>query len=215
MIPKVLHIVWVGDESKRPDNCIETWRRHHPSWTIKVWGNAEYRRDWVNKAHMDAMWSRELCGVADLMRYEILYAEGGVTVDADSMCQRTLPDWLLEPEAFSCYEQEFCRPGLVQVAFMGAVPRCPFFGQIILDLHREPSVVHKRAWETTGPVRITQTWRDHQYPLTVYPSHYFMPEHYSGHRYRGAGPVFATQLWGSTRTTYDEIRQMPAPPAVP
>ena len=26
MIPKKLHFIWVGDEAKRPDNCIETWR---------------------------------------------------------------------------------------------------------------------------------------------------------------------------------------------
>jgi hypothetical protein len=27
IIPKKLHMIWVGDEVKRPDSCIETWRR--------------------------------------------------------------------------------------------------------------------------------------------------------------------------------------------
>lgn len=216
MIPKTLHVVWVGDESKRPDSCIDTWRQQHPTWQITVWDNAAFERTaWVNKAHMEAMWSHELCGVADMMRYEILYRQGGVTIDADSLCQRALPDWLLEPDAFACYEQEFCRPGLVQVAFMGSVPQCPFFGQIILDLAKEPTVIHKRAWETVGPMRITETWRAHQYPLTVYPSHYFLPEHYAGHRYAGAGPVFATHLWGSTRNSYEQMPQRPVPTGKP
>ncbi|MCZ2293138.1 MAG: hypothetical protein LC125_14455 [Burkholderiales bacterium] len=35
-IPRTLHFIWVGDEGKRPDNCIDTWRRHHPDWTIKI-----------------------------------------------------------------------------------------------------------------------------------------------------------------------------------
>ena len=71
MIPKKLHFVWVGDESKRPDNCIQSWAKLNPEYEIVIWGNtalAEY--SWVNKKHMDAMYSRELNWVADLMRYE-------------------------------------------------------------------------------------------------------------------------------------------------
>ena len=90
VIPKKLHFVWVGDESKRPDNCINTWRHYHPDWEIKVWGNEEYQGEWVNKAHMEQMWPRELNGVADMMRYEILFNEGGITLDADSICLQSL-----------------------------------------------------------------------------------------------------------------------------
>lgn len=32
MIPKLLHFIWVGDELKRPDNCIDTWRALNPDW---------------------------------------------------------------------------------------------------------------------------------------------------------------------------------------
>jgi len=102
MIPKKLHFVWVGDESKRPDNCIQSWAKLNPEYEIVIWGNtalAEY--SWVNKKHMDAMYSRELNGVADLMRYEILFNEGGIALDADSLCLRPLEDWLLEPAAFA------------------------------------------------------------------------------------------------------------------
>ena len=38
-IPKTLHITWVGDESRRPDNCIQTWADRNPGWTVKLWGN--------------------------------------------------------------------------------------------------------------------------------------------------------------------------------
>ena len=77
-IPRKIHIVWVGDESKRPNNFIQTWRDMNPGWEVKVWGNREYEaQNWVNKAHMEAMWGNQLHGVADMMRYEILYNEGG------------------------------------------------------------------------------------------------------------------------------------------
>lgn len=213
MIPKILHVVWVGDESKRPDFCIDTWRQQHPTWRLKVWGNAAFERTaWVNKAHMEAMWSRELNGVADMMRYEILYREGGVAIDADSVCQRALPDWMLEPQVFACYENEFARPGLVAAGALGAVAHNPFIGQIILDIKQSATVIDKRAWETVGPMRITETWRAHQYPLTVYPSHYFIPEHFAGQQYKGTGPVFATQWWGSTRGSYEHLPHLAATP---
>lgn len=207
MIPKKLHFVWVGDESKRPDNCINTWREHHPDWEVKVWGNEEYQGEWVNKAHMEQMWPRELNGVADMMRYEILYNEGGITLDADSICLQTLPDWLLQPDEFACYENEFCRTGLVAAGYLGSVSRSLFFGQIIEDIKNEPTVIDKMAWETVGPLRVTKTFYELKYPLTVYPSHYFIPEHFSGQKYEGNGQVFATQLWGSTRRIYDHIHK--------
>ena len=76
LIPKIIHIVWVGDERKRPDNCIQTWRVHHPDWEIKVWGNDSLKdHAWVNAKHIQAMWLHELNGVADMMRWEILYRE--------------------------------------------------------------------------------------------------------------------------------------------
>ena len=34
--------------------------------------------------NMDAMYSRELNGVADIMRYEILFNEAGIAVDTDN-----------------------------------------------------------------------------------------------------------------------------------
>jgi mannosyltransferase OCH1-like enzyme len=105
MIPKILHFIWVGDESKRPDNCIQTWIEHHPDWQLKIWGNdslADF--EWVNAAHMRAMSTRELNGVADMMRWEILYNQGGLVFDADSICVRKLDDELLDCEAFACWE---------------------------------------------------------------------------------------------------------------
>lgn len=40
MIPKIIHFVWVGGAPK-PDlvlQCINTWRRFCPDYTIMEWG---------------------------------------------------------------------------------------------------------------------------------------------------------------------------------
>lgn len=210
MIPKKLHFIWVGDESRRPDNCIQTWIDAHPGWQVKVWGNdALATEPWVNGAHMAAMSEKELNGVADMMRWEILYREGGIVLDADSICLRPLDPELLDCEAFACWESEIARPGLIAAGYFGTVAENPFVGQIIQDIHAEESVTDELAWVTVGPQRLTDAYRAYAYHgLRIYPSHYFIPEHFSGVTYEGPGPVYANQLWGSTRGTYDSIHTL-------
>jgi mannosyltransferase OCH1-like enzyme len=210
MIPRQLHITWVGDESRRPDNCIRTWIERNPGWTVRVWGNQELARyGWYNARHMGEMARHEWNGVADMMRWEILYNEGGFVVDADSVCVRPLDDWLLEHEAFACWENELARPGLIAAGYVAGQAGNEFFGQIIHDIKAEPSVIHDLAWKTVGPQRLTDAHARCQYGgLSVLPSHYFIPKHYSGLCYRGSGPVYAQQHWGSTRRNYDQLHLM-------
>ena len=210
MIPRTLHVIWVGDESKRPDNCIATWRRHNPDWELRLWGNEELASyGWVNAAHMREMAQRELNGVADLMRWEILYNEGGFVVDADSICKRPLEPWLFEGEAMACWENELARPGLIAAGYVASVPDNPFFGQMILDLQKEPTVVDRMAWQSVGPLFLTECHRQYQYSgLTIWPSHFFIPRHFTGTAYTGGGQVFADQAWGSTLQGYDHLHTM-------
>jgi mannosyltransferase OCH1-like enzyme len=209
MIPKILHFIWVGDETKRPDNCIDTWRTRNPSWEIMIWGNESLQeRGWINGRHMTEMAERELNGVADMMRWEIVYEHGGFVVDADSVCLRPLDDHLLDCEAFACWESEMMRPGLIAAGYFAAQPKNPFVAQIIGDIYNEPTVVDRMAWESVGPQRLTDSYRQYRYHgLRIYPSHYFIPEHFTHVKYDGPGPVYADQLWGSTLDIYDALHQ--------
>ena len=206
-IPKLLHITWVGDQSKRPDNCIGTWVEQNPGWTVKLWGNEDLeQREWVNARHIREMWGRELNGVADLMRWEILHAEGGIAVDADSVCVRPLDGWLLEADMIACWENEFARPQLIACGMVGAVPGNPFLARMIRDLAEKPTVVHDMAWKTVGPLFLTESYFKYRYTgLTILPSHFFVPDHFSGTRYEGDGVVYARQEWASTRRAYDTL----------
>ncbi len=209
MIPRILHIIWVGDESKRPDNCIATWCEHNPDWEVRVWGNDDLASyGWINAKHMRAMAPRELCGVADLMRLEILYNEGGFVVDADSICRRPLEPWLFEGEAMACWENELARPGLIAVGYLASVAENPFFGQMIIDLQNKDTVVDRMAWQSVGPQFLTDSYHKYQYTgLTLWPSHLFIPQHFTGVKHSGGGLVFADQEWASTRRTYDQLHR--------
>ncbi len=203
-IPKQLHIIWVGDESKRPDECIETWGRLNPSYQLRVWGNADLQREpWVMSERMQGWATRELNGLADVMRWEILLRHGGVALDADSICVRPLEDWLLEADAFAAWEQELIRPGLIACGALGCSAANPFIARIMRDIVSDPDPYGERAWKKVGPSRITETWQATGYAgLTIYPSHFFYPDHYTGLTYTGSGTVFARQAWGSTSSDY-------------
>jgi Glycosyltransferase sugar-binding region containing DXD motif len=207
---KKLHIVWVGDETKRPDTYIQTWRNMNPDWDIRVWGNHEYETyPWVNKAKMEEMWhsQKELNGVADIMRWEILRDHGGFAVDADSICVRPLEDWLFDAPMVVSYENEQVRPNLLAAGYTYAEPRHPLLLKIIQDITDLPTVTGERAWQTVGPLRLTKSYYQNPqaYQLKILPSCHFIPTHYSGAKGQGNGPVFAIQYWGSTKATYDTM----------
>ena len=102
-------------------------------------------------------------------------------------------------------EQEIARPGLISVGAMGSVINNPFFGACIRELELKHTVVDADAWKTTGPVHLTEVFHKTQYDLTIYPSHFFSRDHFTGKSYSGNGHCFATQLWGSTKG-YENIR---------
>lgn len=206
-IPKIIHIVWIGDESKRPDRWIDTWRRLNPQYELRVWGNdAVAATSWIMGDQIRAWLGREINGAADIIRWEVLFRHGGLAFDADSACVRPIEDWLLEPDCFAAWEQELLRPGLIAAGALGFVPNHPFTAAILKDIIDDPEPLNGMAWQKLGPQRITDTFRKLKYPnLTIYPSHFFFPRHHSGFEYSGPGPVFARQFWGSTHRGWGTV----------
>lgn len=195
-IPRTLHFVWVGDESKSPIE-IEAWAKLNPTFQIAVWGNEDLKSGWMLAEWMRYFSKFALCGVADCMRWEILYTHGGIALDADSEPIRAIPDWMLEPDIWCCAESETERPGLLANGAVGSVKGHPLIGQIIQDMSEETP--DGEAWEMSGPGRLTRTFLEHKYRnLTIFPSQFFMPKHFAGEEYSGS-LVFAKQQWKSTK----------------
>lgn len=203
-IPKTIHIIWIGDETRRPDAAIATWTTMNPGYAVRVWGNDDLRAGGWMLGDLIHRWGRrEICGAADIMRWEILLRHGGLAFDADSECVRPLEDWMLEPDGFAVWENEVARPGLIANGAMGFAPRHHLVGNVLKDIASDPRPMAGMAWQKLGPQRLTDTVRRLGFVnLTVYPSHYFLPKHHTGLEYTGAGPVFARQLWGSTLGAY-------------
>lgn len=219
-IPKTMHFIWIGDESLCPHNCIKTWQVSNPDWEIKIWGNHELENiDWINKEHMQTLYNhKRYSGVADLLRWEILYQHGGFTIDADSVAINPIPDWLNQCELVCCWENEIVRPGLLSNGFVGSKQGINLI-KTMIDSIKSRKNIHDRfiwyklkrkklsSWETTGPMLLTQAIQHHQYNnASILPSHFSLPIHFKGLKYTGTGPVICSQLFSGTNDSeYEEL----------
>lgn len=208
MIPKIIHIIWIGDQSKIPVRCLDSWKQKNRDYKVRVWGNNDVQNtNWKNYRQLhDMLIKKDFAGVADVMRYEILYEHGGIYVDADTYCLKPLEDWLLNCQAFASWEQEIVRNNLIANTIMGSVPGAEAMKMCIEEVATKDCTEKKLAWMITGPLLVTDVFFKKQANLTVYPSHFFMAEHHSGYVSKVTGHHFASHLWGSGNG-YDNIDQ--------
>jgi hypothetical protein len=206
---RTIQIIWVGDESKRPDAYIQSWLELNPAWKVKVWGNREFEEyPWRLRAQLDHRWHNmnELNGVADIMRWEILHDEGGFAVDADGPCIKPLEDWLFKGTSMAaCYESEYALPGRIASGYLYALAKNPIVNSIIERIASENAMHDTPAWRALATMQISYEYhsrRPNDADFRVWPSHYFIPDHRWAPPYRGSGPVFSKQMFMTTHGTY-------------
>lgn len=212
MIPKIIHQLWIGP-TPAPRPWMDTWRELNPEWTYMFWNEAKLREAFPNGLRNQRQFNAmdEWCGKCDIARVEILNKFGGFFVDADSLCLSPLDDFLLKNDSFTCYENEFVCGQLVACGYLATIPQNMLMEMMIeqigrLDIGRIKAVertsawdASQQAWQLTGNALLTKTIFQNRYtPITIYPSHYFIPEHYSGLKHRGIGKTYCRHLWGST-----------------
>ena len=204
-IPRVLGHIWIGDRPA-PAHWMQSWYDLHPDWQHVVYDNNFLTsRVWRNQALINQYFRlRKFAGVSDLMRYEILLERGGFMPEADSICLRRVDELFAAPGLYTVYENEKEMPGYVS-PFLAASPGQPFLHQIVEHLRetQKPETL-KDPWKAVGNRYLKSAISAFKPQLTIYPSHYFNPEHYLGEHYAGSGPVYARQIWGTTMDLYEK-----------
>jgi len=230
-LPQIFHFVWVGDAAQEPVAAIDTWRQHHPDWEVRVYRNDDVfkngalnGREWRHRRLIDAFAARgEYCGVADLVRWEMLWRDGGIALDADFICFAPLPQWLLDCEIAAAWACEDNPEGdLLSNGFVSAMPQHSIIGAVqdriettAARLTRWSWSRMKRknigAWKTVGPTPFTQVVKETRFQnFTALPSHFFMPVRRDGSVYSGGGPVLGEQLWASSYSINDRLQDVVA-----
>ena len=127
-IPKLLHIIWVGDKDTPADvnHNISKWKELMPDWKIRVWrnediNNNEFPDDIVDKINL----SKKFAQKADIMRYHIIEKYGGVYVDTDNVPHRSLNDVLSLGSDIVLWHDNFVTWEYIAISFIAAIPHHP------------------------------------------------------------------------------------------
>lgn len=201
-IPKKLAHIWIGP-LKPPKSWMQTWPHHHQDWDYKIYGNDELNsRQWQCQPLIDEYMRRgEYCGVADIMRYEILLEQGGHVAHADTVCLRNMDHLFPDAHAYTVYENEFLRGKLV-MPVLACDPGNPFVQSIVDLLKRKPPELLLEPWKSTGNMFVARLIETLDPEITIFPAYYMNPEHFDGLLYDGAGPIYSKEMFGTTRNRY-------------
>ena len=204
-IPKTLFQIWIGDRAA-PLEWMATWKKTHPDWEYKLIDNSaiSQRRFRNQKLINEYIKRREFPGAADLIRYELLHEFGGFMPGADAISLQSTNELWSRPTAYTVYENEIARPGLVS-PILASNPNNAFLQTIIDKLHEISPTKIDKAWRTTGNQFVAKMLSEYDNDVVIFPSHYFIPKHFSGQTYSGNGKIYAEQRFGETVNAYAKI----------
>tara|TARA_B100000131_G_scaffold68990_1_gene65341 strand:- start:704 stop:1345 length:642 start_codon:yes stop_codon:yes gene_type:complete len=213
MIPKIIHQIWLGSR-KRPSEHMETWPNLHAGWQYIFWDEqaikAYFPDGLINQDHFD--YATAPCAKADILRYEILLKFGGIYIDADTICLRPLDDQFLSPKVWATFENEKTRGDLLANGFIGAETGNNFIELMVKDLSKRCNFKYTNeqteeifSWLNYGPVFLTESVSRYNPDISVFPSYYFIPNHYTGVSYDGPGKPYGDHDYShESNTTYKE-----------
>ncbi len=129
-VPKVLHFIWLGPKPFPRESVenVRSWMAKHPSWTVKFWTDKErplpcpgmelkFVRD-VKFLFLDKCYQKteNWAEKSDVLRYEILYQEGGVYIDHDVKCFKSF-------DAMNLVYDFYCG---MDMPYTSSLPSCIF-----------------------------------------------------------------------------------------
>ena len=112
MIEKKIHYCWFGNNEKSEliKKCIDSWKKYCPDYEIIEWNEENFDVNcnlYVKQAYSEKKWAF----VSDYARLYIIYNFGGIYLDTDVELIKNI-DFMLEDEAFFCFEKENINTGL-------------------------------------------------------------------------------------------------------
>ena len=113
MIPKIIHYCWFGrgEKPKLAKKCIESWKKYCPDYDVVEWNEDNYdvhKNPYTEYCYQNRKWAY----LSDFVRLDVVAEHGGIYFDTDVELLRS-PDFLLDREAFFCYETpDFVATGL-------------------------------------------------------------------------------------------------------
>lgn len=111
---KKIHYIWLGGKPKPRKilDCIDSWHHFMPDWEIIEWNESNLNLN-VNKYCREAYNNKMYAFAADVLRFKILYDEGGLYFDTDVMMLKSFETLVENNIAFVGFEDFCVNPGQV------------------------------------------------------------------------------------------------------
>lgn len=160
IIPKVFHFIWLG--SKLPkwyESNIDDWKQKNPKFSIKVWNDEEAEKI-LSAKNLPIFKSAASFGIkSDILRYEILYQEGGLYLDTDFLCLSS--DFASLHHSYGFYTSVMLdREPTLTNGFIAAQPGHPILRSCVenIDISKflEIQCPQTRVLYQTGPFYLTK-----------------------------------------------------------
>jgi mannosyltransferase OCH1-like enzyme len=176
-IPKKIHLVWLGSETPAEAiELLERWKEIHPDWVIKIWTDKD-AEEFKMRNYTVFKNLKNYGAKSDIFRYEILYREGGLYIDTDFECVKSMNDFL--------HLNLFCGTGWVKKvevinAIFGCEPKHPFLGQLIENIAKSniDESSFDKILDSTGPRFFTKNLLDYtkknkHEKIVIFPTEFF------------------------------------------
>ena len=201
MIPHVIHRVWLGDQ-EMPEEFVEwgeSWQQHHPEWEMKLWTDDNL----PELRFPDALERCRNWGEAsDVLRSELLFKFGGVYVDTDVECRRSIEELIADAKVFAAW----VRPGRIGSAVLGAEPEHPAIERLLTEMKDRVGQMDQIE-ATVGLLTEVLSEADDVTlfgPETFYPYH---PRHAPADQGEGFQEAYAVHHWSLTWKSREDLRE--------
>lgn len=194
IIPKIFHRIWIG--SKVPDHLLrygDSWMKNHPGWEMRFWTDENIPPSrYPELIKKCKYWSNR----ANIYRYEIVLKYGGVYIDMDFECYKSIVPLIEKLDAFGVYQlDDPVTYAAVCNGIFGATPGHPFVKALVDEA---PKFFNAEERFNMGPPYFTDMVR--RYPkVKVLLKPYFFPYLWNEleHRNRRFPYTYATHHWNS------------------
>ena len=170
-IPKIIHQTYKSLE-QLPEiwkDTPDSWKRHHPTWEYKFWGDKEIRElvvsDFPDCLEFFDGYPYPIQR-ADAFRPFVLYKNGGIYADCDLQATRSFDDLFLEDK--EVYLIRTPAGNCVTNCLMASKPGAVFWKnliEIMRDRYHNPSPLwltkHFTIMSTTGPLAVEQCYQEY------------------------------------------------------
>lgn len=186
LIPQIIHLIWLGSTPPVSVNlAVDSWKRHHPSWEVKLWTENEMKNFVWTSAHSETVFNqgKNWAEKSDILRLELLYQFGGIYSDTDVICFKPFDSMISKGITFfagleSNKIKRFGRP-LLGSALIGAVKgssvikKCMEYTQ---SAEQAPTI-HQHLRSGPGPVTTAcyEALESGDQTILVLPCSYFYP----------------------------------------